>query len=148
MAAAALAGKAEKGSAAELESALEKISQTAKVIADLEKSQAEIRKLTAEEQKARYDLEHASRTEWRRTLTVVAPFAATLLVAVTLAVQTFQFFRSEKDKREASEDTQWSEAVKTLSQSAKLSPAVIVLNPFLKSKRYAEVARQTAVQLL
>jgi hypothetical protein len=58
------------------------------------------------------------------------------------------FWRSERDKQQASEDAQWSEAVKTVSQSAKLSPIAITLNPFLTSKRYDHVAKRTAVQAL
>jgi hypothetical protein len=67
-----------------------------------------------------------------------------------LGLQTYQFVKTERDKNDASDDAKWFEAVKTVSQSGKISPIVVTLNPFLKSKsmRYADLARREAVQVL
>ncbi len=147
-----LAEKAQQGTTPEVALALEKITQAFKAPSEVEKSQAEIRKLAIDEQKARYDLDHASRQERvegrQRYITILTPIATTLVLGFTLLSQTYQFVKSERDKQQALEDAQWSEAVKTVSQSAQLSPIAITLNPFLKSKRYADVARKTAVEAL
>ena len=147
-----LAEKGRAGNISELTAALDKVSQAFQSIHEVEKTQAEIRKLAADEEKLRYDLEHLARQQALETrkqyATIFAPVVTTGVLGLTLILQAYQFIQSERDKREASEDAQWSEAVKAVSQSGKVSPIAVVLNPFLKSKRYAEPARMTAVQVL
>ncbi|MDX6497096.1 MAG: hypothetical protein QOG23_356 [Blastocatellia bacterium] len=144
--------KAEQGNTGELALAVEKATQALKTLSEVEKSQAEIRKLTIDEQKARYDLDHASKQERlegrQRYIVLLTPLVTTLVLGLTLGLQTYQFVKTERDKQDATEDAQWSEAVKTVSQSAKLSPIAATLNPFLRSRRYADVARRTAMQAL
>ena len=80
--------------------------------------------------------------------TIFTPLVTTVVLGLTLAFQAYQFIWSERDKREASEDAQWAEAVKQVSQASKVSPVAVILNPFLKSRRYAELAKKTAIQFL
>jgi hypothetical protein len=147
-----LVEKSRQGTTAELALALEKATLALKSLSEIEKSQVEIRKLTTDEQKTRYDLDHASKQERlegrQRYITLLTPIFTTLVLGLTLGLQTYQFVKTERDKQDALEDAQWSEAIKTVSQSGKLSPIAITLNPFLKSKRYADVARKTVVQVL
>jgi hypothetical protein len=147
-----LADKAEKGSLTELALAVEKMAQAIKSESDVAKSVAEIEKLKVETRKALHDLEQASRRArsegWQHYVAVFAPIATTLVLCFTVVLQAYQFVKSEGDKQQAAEDTQWSAAVRLISQNAKLSPIAATLNPFLKSKRYAEVARKTATQVL
>jgi hypothetical protein len=81
-----LAEKAEQATSAELALALEKVTQAFKAPSEVEKSQAEIRKLTIDEQKARYDLDHASKQERmearQRYITILTPIATTLVLAL------------------------------------------------------------------
>jgi hypothetical protein len=65
-----------------------------------------------------------------------------------VVLQSWQFNQSEKDKNQAAEDARWEDAVKTISQSAKLSPAAISLGPFLRSPKYRDAAKSLVVQLL
>jgi hypothetical protein len=147
-----LADKAEGGS--EHAPDLEKATQAFKSLSEIEKTRAEISKLTAEEQKIRHDIENASKQERlegrQRYITLLTPVFTTLVLGLTLGLQTYQFFRTERDKQEAAEDAQWSEAVKTVSQAeaGKMSPVALTLNPFLKSRRYADRARRTAFEVL
>jgi hypothetical protein len=146
-----LVEKTETVSAAELVQTLQQVIQVFKSLSEVEKSQAEIRKLQVDE-KIHYDLQHAARKErseaLQRYITLLTPLATTLVLGVTLLTQSYQFAKSEHDKQDAAEDTQWSESVKAISQSVKMSPVAIALNPFFKSKRYADVAKKTAVQAL
>lgn len=147
-----LAEKAQQATTADLALALEQMTEAFRALSEVEKSKAEIRKITIDAAKANYDLEHASKQERvqnrQRYITILTPIVTTIVLGLTLLSQAYQFWKSERDKQQASEDAQWSEAVKTVSQSAHLSPIAITLNPFLKSKRYADVARKTAVQAL
>jgi hypothetical protein len=149
-----LLDKAVRGDGAERAPALDKATEALKSLSEVEKTQAEIKKLTAEEEKIRHDLERASKQERlegrQRYITLLTPIFTTLVLGLTLGLQTYQFFRTERDKQEAAEDAQWSDAVKTVSQSeaGKMSPVALTLNPFLKSRRYADLARRTAFEVL
>jgi hypothetical protein len=144
--------KAQNASVSELASAVEKASGALKLSTDLDKSRAELRNLGLEESKLRYEIDSAPKRERSESLkeyvSLLAPIFTIITLAATLLVQGWQFSRSEKDKREAAEDAQWADTVKTISQNSKLAPAVIALNPFLKSPKYGDLARATAVQLL
>lgn len=131
---------------------LEKATAALKVIRETEKAIAETRKLAAEEKKLAYDLEQApnrDKSEQRKAfISLLTPIITTAVLAATLIAQTYQFTQSEKNKRDAAEDAQWSDGIKALSQSEKLSQPAVILSPFLKSKRYRDLARQAAQQLL
>jgi len=144
--------KAQNASASNLASAVEKATAALKLPSDLEKSRAEMRKLALEESKLKYENETVTRRERSERVkdyvSILAPIVAVVTLAATLFVQGWQFVRSEEDKKEAAEDAQWDAAVKLISQTGKLSPGVIALNPFLKSTRYRNLATDTAVKLL
>jgi uncharacterized protein YjbI with pentapeptide repeats len=151
-AAASLLEKAQNGSVAELASAVEKATGVLKLASDLEKSRAELRKLALEENKLQYENNTASKRERSERLkeyvSLMTPIVTIVTLAATLVWQSWQFVQSEKDKREAAEDAQWADAVKMISQASKLNPGVVALSPFLKSTKYRDSARDTAVQLL
>jgi Pentapeptide repeats (8 copies) len=144
--------KAQNAPVSDLASAVEKVTGVLRLSADLEKSQAELRKLTLEESKIRHEIDSAPKRERSESLkeyvSLLAPIVTILTLAATLIVQGWQFSQSEKDKREAAEDAQWADAVKTISQNSKLAPTVIAINPFLKSPRYRDPAKAYAVQIL
>jgi Pentapeptide repeats (8 copies) len=147
-----LLDKAQGATVSELASAVEKATGAMKLSSDLEKSQAELRKLALEETKLGYENATAEKRQRSESLkdyvALLAPFVTVLTLAATLIVGGWEFRQTEKDKAAAAEDAQWADAIKVISQSSKLSPGVIALNPFLKSPRYATLARETAVQLL
>ncbi len=139
----------------ELKNAAELLS----LASEIEKQRAEARKLAVEEQKLSFDLGNSQqrlRSEDVKTyISSLSPLFTTIVLAGTLMLQSYQFLKSEKDKQveasrqaEAAEDVRWSDAVKLLSQSDKLSPAGAVLKGFVKSTRYGIQAHQTAVQIL
>jgi pentapeptide repeat protein len=138
--------------AARFVSVLDQLLGGAKCLIEMEKAHCETRKLRVDEERARYDLANVTKHEKserrQRYLTAAAPVATTLILALTLLTQTYQFAETERSKRMAAEDAQWADAVKTISTSAKMSPVAIALNPFLKSKRYADAAKKTAIQAL
>jgi len=144
--------KFENSNTPEAADMMEKTTQTLKLIAELEQSRAEASKLAAEESKLRYDLDHApqhDRSEQiKQYVSLLTPVLTTAILAGTLILQGYQFTQSEKDKREAAEDAQWTDAVKTISQSTKLAPPAVILNPFLKSEHYGNRARMVAIQLM
>jgi Pentapeptide repeats (8 copies) len=131
---------------------LEKAMAALKTVSETEKVRAEAKKLLLEEKKLAYDIELApkrDKSEARKaSISLLTPIITTAILALTLILQTYQFTHSEKNKREAAEDAQWSDAVKALSQSSNLSQPAVILSPFLKSRRYADLAKQTALQLL
>lgn len=147
-----LLDKAQNATVSELASAVEKASGALRVSTDLEKSRAEIQKLALEESRLRYQIDSAPKRERSERLkeyvSLLAPIVSVIALAATLIVQGWQFSRTEKDKREAAEDAQWADTVKTLSQNSKLSPSAMTLNPFLKSPKYRDLARSTAIGLL
>lgn len=154
-----LLAKAQDGTLPELATAVEKASVALRIPSDLEKSQADIQKsqaelykLSLEDKKLLNEIGSAQKRERsenrKEYVTLLTPIVTIFTLAATLIFQGWQFSQSERDKREASEDAQWADAIKTISQNDKLTPTVIALNPFLKSPRYTELARATALQLL
>jgi hypothetical protein len=144
--------KARNGPVSDLASAVEKATGVFKLSADLEKSKAEVGKLALEETKLRYENDIAPKRERsgriKEYVALLTPFVSIVALAATLMLQGAQFWQSEKDKREATEDAQWDAALKLVAQSSNVSPTVITLNPFLNSTKYRDLARDTAVQLL
>jgi Pentapeptide repeats (8 copies) len=152
-AASALLGKVDAtSSVTELAAAVEKAAGALKMAAEMEKTRCELVKLTTENEKLRFENETAverAKSEGRRYyFTLLAPFGTIMVLLVTLVAQNWQFLRSERDKRDEAVDAQWQEAVKTISASGALSPGVIALQPFLRSTKYGEQARDAAVNLL
>ena len=114
-----LLDKAANGSVADLASAVDKATGALGLSAELEKSRAETEKLRHENATAA----QRQRSEtWKEYATILTPIVTIITLAATLLVQSLQFRQSEKDKREAAEDTQWGETVKSISQASKLSP--------------------------
>ena len=130
-----------------------------KLASEIENQRAGASKLTTEEQKISFDLresrDHRKSDDRKAFITLLAPVFTTFVLAGTLTLQSYQFARSERDKEienkqqaEAAEDVRWTDAVKLLSQSNKLSPAGALLKSFVKSDRYGPQAVQTALQIL
>jgi hypothetical protein len=151
-AASSLLNKAQEASVSELASAVEKATGVLRLSSDLEKSQAELRKVALEEQKLQHENETASKRERSERLkeyvAILTPVVTIVTLAATLIAQNWQFMRSEKDKSEAALDAQWEETVKTISQTSKLPPGIIALHRFLNLPKYGNNARLTAVKLL
>ncbi|MGB7624773.1 MAG: hypothetical protein WBN92_20695, partial [Terriglobia bacterium] len=151
-AASSLLNKAQEASVSELASAVEKATGVLRLSSDLEKAQAELRKVALEEQKLQHENETASKRErserLREYVSILTPVVTIVILAATLIAQNWQFMRSEKDKTEAALDAQWEQTVKTISETSKLPPGIIALHPFLNSPKYGDRAKLTAVQLL
>ncbi len=130
-AASSLLERAEKSSSvADLAAAVEKAAGALKLAAELEKTRD-------------------GRSERVRDyVSLLTPLITIIILAATLIAQNWQFLRSERDKREESMDAQWQDAVKTISASGALSPGVVALQPFLRSPKYGEQARDAAANLL
>jgi hypothetical protein len=133
--------KCENGSTPEVADMTARAAEALKAIADIEQSRAEASKLKVEESKLRYELDHApqhDRSQHANSyILLLTPILTTGILAATLVLQGYQFTQSERDKRIATEDAQWS-----------LAPSAVILNPFLKSDRYGKLARRTAIQLM
>jgi hypothetical protein len=151
-AASSLLNKAQDSTVSDLASAVEKATGVLRLSSELEKSEAELRKLTLEERKLQYENDTASKRERSERLkeyvALLAPFITIVTLTATLIVQNWQFIRSEKAKSDVAIEAQWEEAVKTILQSSKLLAGIIALHPFLSSPTYGDRARLTAVQLL
>jgi hypothetical protein len=109
------------------------------------KLNTEISKLQHENETA---VKRASSERTRDYVTLLTPLVTIIVLAATLVAQNWQFLRSERDKREEAMDAQWQDAVKTISASGALSPGVIALQPFLRSTKYGDQAREAALNLL
>jgi hypothetical protein len=130
-----------------------------KLASDIENQKASASMSAANEQKIIFDLSeskgHRKSENWKAFITLLAPVLTTIILAGTLVVQSYQFAQSEKDKQmetlrqaDAAEDVRWTDAIKLLSQSEKVSPAGVLLKSFVKSNRYGSQAQQTAYQIL
>jgi len=84
----------------------------------------------------------------RDYIALLTPLVTIITLALTLIAQNWQFLRSERNKREEAMDAQWQDALKIISASGALSPGVVALQPFLRSEKYGEQAREAAVNLL
>lgn len=130
-----------------------------KLASEIENQRAGSSKLLTEEQKLSFDLRESQsrqKSDDRKAyITLLAPVFTTFVLAGTLILQSYQFVQSERDKQievrqqtDAAEDVRWTDAVKLLSQSDKVSPAGVLLKSFVKSDRYGAQAHQTALQIL
>lgn len=132
--------------------AVEKAAAALRVTADVAKLQAELQKLNEEVLKVRRENLMAPKRErserLRDYVALLTPVITIVTLAATLIAQNWQFLTSEAAKREAALDAQWQEAIKTISASGSLAPGVVALQPYLRSPKYGEQARDVAVNLL
>jgi hypothetical protein len=152
-AASSLLGKAENAaSVTDLAAAVEKAAGVLKLAAEMDRGRSELAKLTEETSRLKYENKTALKRERseriRDYVALLTPLVTIVTLAATLIAQNWQFLRSEKDKREEAQDAQWQDAVKAISASGALSPAVVTLEPFLRSAKYGERAKDVAVSLL
>jgi hypothetical protein len=142
---------------------LERAAQLLKCIAEIENQRAQAKK-SDEEVKDTQSSRKGRNT--REVLALLVPLITTLILVGTLALQTVQFTRTERDKAaenerervdkrerdiretQAAEDASWNDALKVLTATDNLAPSVAVLKRFAASPRYAEPARLMAVRLL
>lgn len=140
-----------------------KAAELLKLISEIENQRAQTRKL---EDEVTDSTQKKKIKDLKEFVALLAPLVTTLVLAGTLALQSYQFSRTERDKaidaqrqREAAleeakrqanaaEDANWSDALKLLTGSEKLSPAVVLLKRFANSPRYSGEARLTAERLL
>jgi len=98
---------------------------------------------------------HKKTKDLKEFFAILAPVCTAFALVVTIAVQSYQFSRAERDKaidarqqRDAAEDASWSDALKQVTESEKLPPTVVLLKRFGNSPRYAGEAQAVAYQLL
>jgi hypothetical protein len=152
-AASSLLDKAENGaSVTDLAAAVEKVAGVLKLAAEMDRGRSELAKLTQEISRLKYENETVLKRERseriRDYVALLTPLITIITLAATLIAQNWQFLRSEKDKREQAIDAQWQDAVKAISTTGALSPAVVALQPFLRSPKYSEPAKDVVVNLL
>jgi len=152
-AALALLVKAEKaGSAADMADAVEKAAAALKMATEISNALADRAKVTEEIANLKRTNELAPKRErsnrLRDYVAVLTPLVAIVTLAATIISQTWQFVRSERSKREDALNAQWQDAVKTISASGAFSPAIIQLQPFLQSPKYAKQAKVAAISFL
>jgi len=147
-----LLDKAKDGTVSDLASAVDKATGAMKACSEIEATEVELRKLELEITKLRLENDSFGRKErserFKEYVALLAPIVTIATLGATLAFQTWQFTKSEKDKADAALDAQWEESVKAVSQTAKLSPGVVALRPFLASQKYGDRARLLTIQLL
>jgi hypothetical protein len=152
-AASALLNKAESASSlTDMAVAVEKAAGALKIAVEIGKARSELAKVDEELAKLKYENTTASKRERseriRDYITFFTPLVTIITLAATLGFQGWQFRKSESDRREAALADQWREAQKAISTSGDLSPGVVALQPFLRSPKYGEQARDLAVSLL
>ena len=152
-AATALLDKAESSSSvADLATAVEKAAGAVKLAADVSKTRSEMAKIR--EEISRLAQENALVTERGRSerirdyVALLTPLVTIVTLAATLVAQNWQFLKSEQNKREEALDSQWRDSIKAISASGALSPGVVALQPFLRSPKYHDQAKDLAVNLL
>lgn len=137
---------------ADMASAVEKAAEALKLAGEMGKTQTEVAKGNEEISKLRYENQAAPKRvrgeRIRDYISFLTPAGTIIVLAATLIAQNWQFLRSERAKREDALDVQWHDAVKMISASGALSPGVVALQPFLRSTKYSEQARDVAVNLL
>jgi hypothetical protein len=153
VAASALLDKAGSASSVtDLATAVEKAAGALKLAAEMGKTRTELAKVNEEISKLKRENETFAKRErserMRDYVALLTPLVTIITLAATLIAQNWQFLRSENDKREEALDARWNDAVKTISASGALSPGVIALQPFLRSTKYGEQAKEVALNLL
>lgn len=152
-AALALLGKAETAAnATDMATAVEKAAAALKLATEIETADAAFAKVNEEVVSLKRANKLAPKRERseriRDYVAALAPLIAVITLAATLFAQSWQFLRSERSKREDALNARWQDAVKMISTSGALSPAIVSLQPFLRSPEYAAQAREVAINLL
>jgi pentapeptide repeat protein len=140
------------GSATDMATAVEKAAAALKLATEIGKTHADLAKVNEELLSLKRANKLAPKRERseriRDYVAALAPLVAIITLAATLFAQSWQFLRSERSKREDALNARWQDAVKTISASGALSPAIVSLQPFLRSPEYATQAREAAINLL
>jgi hypothetical protein len=127
---------------------VDKAAALLKAASDLEQQQASTAKLKIDYQKVEQDLQ-ASSHHWKDTIAAATPLLTTLILGITLSYQMYSGHLSEKDKQadaarqaQQSEQTRWTEALKTMYGPNGTSSAASLLNTFTvePQKTYARTA--------
>jgi len=153
-AASAVLSKAEDAASSlgDMAIAVEKAAGALNLAVEMGKTRTEFAKINQETSKLEYENKTALKRERseriRDYVSFFTPLVMIITLAATLVAQNWQFLRSEQNKHEEALDAQWQDAVKTISKSGALSPGVIALQPFLRSPKYGEQARDVVVNLL
>ncbi len=133
--------------------AIEKAAQLLKTASDIEEQEANVSKLKAERKKLEQDLV-SSRNHLKDILTAVTPLLTTLILAGTLVFQILQSNQAAREKRQeterqtqTAEQARFTEALKVIQTSEKISPAATLLNTFT-TEPYKSEARQMGIKLL
>ena len=155
VATAELLARSQGAALADLATAVETSTAAVRLLTEAQKAESERRMLALDEQKLHHEVEGAparERAERRKdyvTLfaTVFAPVLTFLALALTLFAQNWQFREVETQRTNAEQDAQWTATVRTVAEDTKLPPAIVALQPFLASPRFADRARLTAIQL-
>jgi hypothetical protein len=140
-----------------------KAAELLKLVSEIENQRVQTRKVESELQDSRA---YRKSKDIKERIALLAPVFTTFVLAGTLALQSYQFSRTERDKgleaqrqrqaaaaqaaqqAEAAEAVSWADALKLLSGSEKISPATVLLKRFSSSSRYGEEAHRTALDLL
>ena len=149
---------AQFASTADLAAAVDKAAAAYRLVLDAGKLPAEQRKLAFEELKLQREHETAPAREAsdRRKdyVTVFAPLLTLLTLSATLVFQSWQFRQTEIDKgieAQRGDDravgAKWDATLKTISETTKQSPIIVLLQPFLGDPRTATQARTEVVEL-
>jgi hypothetical protein len=96
------------------DSTASKAGELLKLASEIENQRAEAQKLKVEEQKISLEVKESRQPksfDWKAFIALLAPVVTTLVLAVTLVVQSYQFNRSEKNKADAAEEMRWTEAI-------------------------------------
>lgn len=137
----------------------ESAAELLKAASELKLNLATIHKLNAERQKLQQDIR--SSHQWRTMFIAVSPLVTTVILAATLGFQIWQANKqaeasrvADAEKREAlarqeqlAEATRFTEALKTIQESEKISPAAVLLDTFTKEPQKSE-ARKMVLRLL
>jgi hypothetical protein len=139
-------------SATDMATAVEKATAALKQATEIGRAHADLAKVTQEILSLKRANDLAPKRErserLRDYVAILAPVVAVITLAATIFAQTWQFLRSERSKQEDALNTRWQDAVKAISASGTLSPAIASLQPFLRSPAYAAQARELAINLL
>jgi hypothetical protein len=111
------------------------------------KSAADARRSEIEVSNSERSLRSESSRFW---FSVLAPTVSAVALVATLIFQIVQFKDSSQRTRDAEEDVQWREMIKTLAARDAMSSIAAVLNlkSFFASERLRTSARQYALQLM
>jgi hypothetical protein len=137
-----------------------KAAELLKMASEIEQQEANTSKLEADRKKVEQDLSN-SYNRWKDLLATATPLFTTVILAGTLIFQISQSHEANKEIRQAdaekraealrqaqqSEQTRFTDALKLVQSSEKISPAATILNTFTVEPQRSE-ARQMGLKLL